>query len=161
MTPSYDIYPRVVNAIEQFSRGLTLTRACDAAGVPIPTFEKYVKADKNLQDLFADAERRGYDAMADALLRIDDENTEYGRGNPAMAKIQSDNIKWLLSKRDNKRFGEKVEIKHEISLDRAITDALENARSRVANKTLPPPDTIDVEFELVDEDAEIMRSLGL
>lgn len=126
----YDFYPGVLRAITLISQGQTKTRACDTALVPVQTFDSYVKENMQLGALFMEAEVRGRDAMADALLQPAN-HLQYGETNPQMAKIVSDNIKWYLSKKDPKSYGERIEIKHEITLDRAITDAMDRAKARI------------------------------
>lgn len=162
---TFDYYPAVLYALDKISQGMTRTKACAAANITVAVFVKYVKEDERLQDLMVDAEQQGHDAMADALLSPDN-NLLYGNTNPQMAKIVSDNIKWYLSKFNPKKFGEKVEIKHEITLDRAITDAMYAGRLRAIEGTtqpaLPAPsneDAIDVEFEIVDSEAELLAEL--
>jgi len=157
MGTPYDYYPAVLYALNEISQGETVTSACDKANISIDTFENYTKRDPELQRLYADAERRGYDALADALVNIDDHKI-HGRSDPKMAKVISDNIKWLLSKRDQKRFGDRLEVKHEVTLDKAIVSALEAARNRTAQ--LAPP-TIDLQPVRQDdvEDAVIVQEI--
>lgn len=174
MSLTYDYYPAVLYAINEISQGRTKTYACDAANISIPTFEEYVARDPSLQTMYIDAERRGYDAMADALLTINrvevnGKDNLYGETNPQMAKVVSDNIKWLLSKRRTKDYGDKLEIKHEITLDRAIVDALHAARARATSRTIEHEDTAPKLIEAVsnvvvedveDEDAILAELLG-
>lgn len=160
MSLSYDFYPAVLYALNEISQGRTLTDACDRANISVQTFDAYVKRDKELQAMYEEAVQRGNDAMADALVNIDNHKI-HGQSDAKMAKVISDNIKWVLGKRDSKRFGEKIEVKHEITMDRAIVSALEHARNRVP--------VIDVDYErIVDvtpamltysEDDEILREL--
>lgn len=130
MALTYDYYPAVLYALNLFSQGRTVTDACDRSNLPIPTFEKYIRENEELAELYAEAERRSNDAMADALINIDNHKV-HGHSDPKMAKVVSDNIKWVLSKRDSKRFGERVQIDHSVSVDIAITTALDAARRRV------------------------------
>lgn len=152
MSTPYDYYPAVLYAIDKISQGMSKTQACDKANINIPTFEKYVKEDQQLTMLLVDAERRGYDALADALLQPGN-HLLYGETNPQMAKVMSDNIKWLLSKRRPKEFGDRIEIKHEISLDRAITDAMDAARQRATSRTLElsPTDYVQLPAPIITE----------
>lgn len=149
----YDYVPAVLYAIDKISQGMSPTAACDEANIKIATFEAYVKRDPTLQELYVDAERRGYDAMADALLRPQ-HHTLYGETNPQMAKVVSDNIKWYLSKKKPKEYGERIEIKHEITLDRAITDAMDKARQRVLERP-----TIDVEYEEIETPPKMIEGV--
>lgn len=155
MALPYDYYPAVLYAINVLGQGNTLTEACDQANIEVPTFKRYLANDPTLQEMYEDAEQRSYDAMADALVNIDNHKI-HGQSDSRMAKVISDNIKWVLEKRDNKRFGQRVEVKHEVTMDRAITDALNAARNRSAPR-IPVNDVIDA--EIVEDDDAILRQL--
>lgn len=160
MSTSYDYYPAVLYAIDQISQGQTVTHACDLANIAFKTFDSYVSRDPALKEMYEDAQQRGFDALADALINIDNHKL-HGQSNPQMAKVVSDNIKWVLSKRDQKRFGEKMQITHEITADKAIIAALEAGKRRTA---LPAPDVVDVTYEevpatLPPTDDDMMREL--
>lgn len=149
MSLPYDYYPAVLYAIERVSQGRTRTTACDDANINIALFEKYVNAHKELQDLLMEAERRGYDAIAEALLNPD-AHPVYGRADPKMASVMSKNIQWFLEKRKPKEYGQKVQVEHNITADRAIIDALQAGKRRAL---AAPSDVIDAEFtELSDEE---------
>lgn len=158
MSLSYDYYPAVLYALNEISQGRTLTDACDRANIAVPLFDRYVKNDAELQAMYEEAVQRGNDAMADALVNIDNHKI-HGQSDAKMAKVISDNIKWVLGKRDSKRFGEKIEVKHEITMDRAIVSALEHARNRVP--VIDAEYTVDVTPALpsYNEDDELMREL--
>lgn len=162
---SYDYYPAVLYAIDQISQGRTKTAACDASNISISTFDKYIAENGELKDLLTEAEQRGFDAMADALLQPHNHKT-YGMTDPKMAKIMSDNIKWLLSKRAQKVYGDKLEVKHEITLDRAVVDALSRAKDRALQGSLPAPtsaaNVIDAEYIVVqdEDDADLAYLLS-
>ena len=132
MGTPYDYYPAVLYALDVISQGDTITEACDQANISVGTFERYTVSDTKLQELRLDAERRGLDALTEALIHIDNHKI-HGQSDPKMAKVISDNIKWLVSKKDPKRFGDRIEIKHEITMDVVITSALEAARIRTDN----------------------------
>lgn len=161
MSTSYDYYPAVLYAIDQISQGQTVTFACDKANITIQTLEKYVKNDPALMEMYEDAQQRGFDALADALINIDNHKI-HGHSDSKMAKVVSDNIKWVLSKRDQKRFGEKLQVTHEITADKAIIAALEAGKRRTA---LPAPSQIiDVVYEevpaaLPQTDDDMLRDL--
>lgn len=129
MSTPYDFYPAVLAAIDLMSQGYTKTHACDTQNIRVATFDQYVNRDTQLQELAHEAETRGYDALADALVRIDS-NEMHGCSDPKMAKVLSDNIKWLLSKRRSKEYGERITVNHNITADKAITDALAAGKHR-------------------------------
>lgn len=162
MTTPYDYYPAVLYAIDLISQGHTLTKACDLSNLPIGTFHRYIKNDSQLNELYVEADQRGGDAMADALIDIDNHKI-HGHSDPKMAKVVSDNIKWVLSKRKPKEFGDRVQVDHSVTVDVAITTALDAARRRVP-AALPAPDVIDVQASPVyqeydAEDEAILREL--
>jgi hypothetical protein len=158
MTLSYDYMPAVLYAIDLISQGLTETEACDKSNIRIAVFKRYINDIPQLQELYAEADQRGADAMADALVSIDN-HKHYGRSDPKMAKVISDNIKWVLSKRKVKQYGDRVVVEHSVTMDRAITDALIAARNRGSKNFLPSP-TVEATFSEIEEsDEEIMRQL--
>lgn len=144
MSIPYDMYVKVMSAIDLIGQGYTMTRACDEANVSVPAFKKYTQVDETLAATLSEAEQRSYDAQVDALLDPFHHET-YGETDPAKAKIMSENIKWVVGKRDSKRFGDKVEVKHTHTVDAAITRALNAARNRVAIAN-DPGEVIDAEF---------------
>lgn len=157
MSLPYDYYPLVLNTIDLISQGYLRTHACDQLGLRIATFEHYVKNDAQLQELLHEAETRGYDALADALLRIDN-HALYGQSDPKMAKVISDNIKFLLSKRRPKEYGERITITHNITADKAITDALTAGKHR-ALAAQQHGTIIDVTPVVEQTDEEIMAEI--
>jgi hypothetical protein len=141
-----------MKAIGLFAEGRTKTRACDEVGISIATFEGYVKASPELQEIYREAEQRSYDAMAEALVDIDNHRI-HGRSDPKMAAVVSKNIMFLLSKRRPKEYGERITVDHNVTMDKAIVDAL-TAGKRRATEAL----TVDATFEELpssEEQAEI------
>lgn len=153
----YENYPKVLQALEYISQGHTVTTACQKAVVTLDAFEKAIEADEQLKALRVEAERRGHDSLADALINIDN-HTIHGQTDPKMARVVSDNIKWFLEKKDPKRFGQKVEVNHNVTMDRAITNALNEARRRVSSMARSP-DVVDAEFITLPSDDDIMREI--
>lgn len=154
---AYDYYPLVLRVLELISQGETETRACDTVRITVIAYRKYIQATPELQEIEADAFARGRDAMADMLMHIDDDRL-YGRSDSKMAKVISENIKWLLSKRDPKNFGDKMEVTHNVTMDKAIIQQLELARTRSAGLIGREPMTIDA-LPVMDEDARLLQEL--
>lgn len=128
-----------LNAIGFIEQGRTLTMACELAGIPYAQFLYVLDNNETLRDMYAAAERRAYDMMAEALLEID-KHPIYGQSDPKMAAIVSKNIQWFLSKRRATVYGEKITVEHTITADKAILDALQRGKAR-AQGQLPPPST--------------------
>lgn len=159
MTLPYDYMPALLNVFDLISQGYTETAACDHVKLSISTFKHYIKNNEELQEMYDEAFQRGTDAMADALLNPDN-HALYGHSDAKMAKVQSDNIKWFLSKRRPKDFGDRIEVNHHLTADKAITQALLAARNRVPLlEDVEEADFIDVTPEPSDE--ELMAELGL
>lgn len=157
MTLTYDYMPAVLYAIDLISQGYSETAAVDASNISIAILRKYIKASPELQDMYEEADQRGGDAMADALLNIDNHHI-YHQSDPKMAKVISDNIKWHLSKRKAKKYGDKIEVNVNVTADRAIVDALNAGRQRAA--LAYAPDYIDGEFTTIEQtDEELMRQM--
>lgn len=164
MSLSYDYYPAVLSVIEAIGNGLTETRACDDAHIGVVTFKKYLKNDAALAEQYEEAMQRGYDAMAEALLDPFGRGI-YGETDTQKAALRSANLKWFLSKRAARTYGERVEVAHTITADRVITQALESARMRSQGLTIDvTPNAVPlaiVEYIVEQTDDEIMRELGL
>lgn len=124
-----NVYPLVLRVITLVSEGKTLTRACREAGISIGAFKARVRGDKELQELHEEAEQQGYDTLAELLLEIDSDSL-YGSTDPKQQKVMSDNIKWFLSRRRPNQYGERVTVRHELTADRAIIEALEAGKQR-------------------------------
>jgi len=158
MTLPVDIYPRVMAALNFISQGHTISASCDKAGLSYTAFKKYVDSTPELLDVFTDAEQRGYDRMADALLQIDSDLV-YGSSDPKKMKIISDNIKWYLSRKRPAQYGERVTVEHNITADRAIIDALERARQRsIGGEVIDAAYTVVGEI-VQDEELDISQFL--
>ncbi len=157
MTAIYDYYPSVMYALEKISQGMTETRACDEARITIHIFRSYIKNDPQLQAQHDECVQRGIDAMAEALLDPQG-HVIYGHSNPAMAKIQSDNIRWFLSKKAPKQFGDKVEITHHVTADAAIVAALTAGKHRAA-LSYEEAEVIDVEPIYKTEEEQLAELL--
>jgi hypothetical protein len=155
MPLTYDMYPKTLEVLDLISQGYTETQACDDVGVTVTTFKKYVKSDPELAEMYEEAVYNGHDAMVDALVNIDNHKV-HGQSDPKMARVISDNIKWVVGKRDVKRFGERVQVDHNVSVDLVITSALDRARQRTL--ALSAPDVIEGEI-VPEDDAELLRQL--
>ena len=129
MTSSYDVYPAVLHAIELIRQGETRTQACLKSNIPVSTLQTCAEKNRDVAAMIQEAEQLGHDAMADALVNIDND-IKHGTTDPKLAKIKSDNIKWFLSKKNPKNFGDRVVVEHNVTMDVAITARLDAARSR-------------------------------
>lgn len=128
---NYDVYPKVLTVLRLLGEGRTLTSACQETGVGVGVYGKYIKQTDELQVAHDDALQMGHDALADTLLNIHNDAT-YGSTDSKLAKIMSDNIKWFLTRKSPKKYGDRVVVDVTITADKAITTALDRAKARVA-----------------------------
>lgn len=106
--------------------GKTLTFACRTLGMTTTAFRRLVAKEPELTEMFEEAEQNGRDVMADMLIDADVELSQ----DPKMAGVLSKNIQWVLERRDRARFGQRVDITHNVTADKAIIDALSRAKDR-------------------------------
>lgn len=153
--PALTNFPLVLEACGLIADGYTVRKACDKVGVGIGTFQRIVNEVPEMKELYFASEQRGYDNMAEILLEIDS-NPLYGSSDTKQQKIMSDNIKWFLSRKRPEQYGDKVTVKHEVTADKAIIEALSRGNQRVRDNviegvftevlaaTLPPQEAVYV-----------------
>lgn len=96
--------------------GLSAFKACQAAGVPQSTFNRWVDADTKLAEDYAHAREDLIERMANEVLELaDSEVPETGDGKRdwqaiQQRKLQVDSRKWLLSKLAPKKYGDRLEL---------------------------------------------------
>lgn len=130
-----DMYPKVLSVLTLLSQGRTLTAACDECKITFHSFRQYVNAVPELSGMYADAEQRGYDVMADALLNIFGDG-QYGETEPKRAKIMSDNIKWYLARKRPALYGDRSIVEHQITADKTIVEALSRGKEAVSRAVI-------------------------
>ena len=96
--------------------GLSAFKACQAAGVPQSTFNRWVDAGAKLAEDYAHAREDLIERMANEVLELaDSEVPETGDGKRdwqaiQQRKLQVDSRKWLLSKLAPKKYGDRLEL---------------------------------------------------
>lgn len=156
---TYDLYPRVLQAIGWISQGYTRSKACGGAGLSVGQFNDAVNADRELKMMFEEACVLGDDALFDALL--DPEvNPLINTTDAKKLKVYSDNIKWVLARRNRERFGDQVNVKQDVTHTFVITDQLEKARARSQLALPPVDDFVDAEYTMLTNDEDISDLLG-
>lgn len=157
----YDTYPAVIKAITAISEGKTETRSCLDAGISVRVLRATLDKNDQLRDLYNEAQVLGYDRMAEILLEID-RDPHYGQADPKMAKVISDNIKWLLEKRKPKEYG--VRVQHDVNLtaDHAVIEALARGRARAQGEIIDTnfTEVKEIASTPLDEEAIFLMSIG-
>lgn len=146
-------YAAVLKVLDFIGAGKTMTAACreaTLAGSPITpmTVKKAIASSPELQEAYTNATQAQHDAWVDRL--VDMENDPDGCSDPKMAAVLSKNLHWVLGRLDRQRFGDRVEVNHHLTADKAIVTALSRAKDRAA---LPAP-VIDAVFEEVADTAD-------
>jgi len=105
--------------------GLTPKAISKNLGVDLDSILSHIKNTQLFAKAYAQARLEGLEALADSLTDIANDEPDVLR-----ARVKSDNIKWLLSKRKAHVYGDKLEVNMNATLD--IASALDEARNRVA-----------------------------
>jgi hypothetical protein len=103
--------------LERMREGLSLRKCCEAEGVAIGSFLRWVEVDKGLAEHYASARARMLDAQAEALEEIGEEAARAETAvEVAGLRLKSDNRKWLLSKLAPKKYGDKLELQANVTV---------------------------------------------
>lgn len=156
---SYDTYPLVLQALDLISQGWTRSKACTHVGITVRVFIATIKEDRELMAMLEEANVLGDDALFDALLDPET-NPLIMTTDPKKLKVYSDNIKWVLERRNRERFGQQTKITQEVTVAFAITDELQKARARSQLALPPVDDFVDVSFTEVTDDNDISDLIG-
>lgn len=130
--------------------GFTKTAACKRAGISYAAFKGHIDQHPELLDLALNAEQMSQDILADKLVNIVDEYPDHNQ-----AKVISENIKWLLARRRQKDYGDRMITEVNVTADKAILQALERSQERSQSLLSEEEKTaaIDVTYsEVVDHD---------
>ncbi len=100
----------VRNAIlEGLADGKSLRTICKEPGMPaISSVMRWLTEDKEWQEQYARAREAGSEAMAEDIQAIADDDTLDHNDR----RIRIDARKWLLAKRQPKKYGEKLDLNH-------------------------------------------------
>lgn len=110
--------------LEDLENGLNLSHSLKRNNTTSNIFFRALEKDQSLQDRYNSAVTAQTHALADQLLEIPDTYEDTQR-----AKLKSDNIKWLISRRNRKAYGDKFEVDVNHSVD--IRAALNSAEDRL------------------------------
>ncbi len=91
------------------------------------TILRWAEKHLDFKEQFHAAREAGYYRLAESLTEVADQERD-----PQKARLKADNIKWLLSKWNPKKYGDRIDIKVDNNV--SISVALEQARKRF----LPP-----------------------
>lgn len=93
------------NILEALADGQSLRSVCRERGMPsISTVMRWLSADAEWREQYTRAREAGDDAMAEDIQAIADD----GELDPNDRRIRIDARKWLLGKRQPKKYGDKI-----------------------------------------------------
>lgn len=97
--------------------------------------------DLTFKDLFLQARQSYLESLEDTILRIADEDPDVYR-----ARLKSDNIKWVLSKRIPQVYGDRIDVTVNQTID--ISQALSDARKRALLPDCYLDNVVDAEYSI-------------
>jgi terminase small subunit-like protein len=129
----------IVTKFEEVCRlletGDTIKSACHKLAVNPRAFFDWRQSDPQLGRRFEDAQELGFEAQADDLAHIHE-----AIANPLMARVVSENRRWLLARRFPKKYGDKIS---DNSANANLVDTLREAIARIPRPVSDQPLTID------------------
>jgi hypothetical protein len=95
--------------LDELAEGRSLRSICRESGMPsVSTVMRWASEDLEFQEQYARAREAGSDAMAEDIQDISDD----GSLDPNDRRIRIDARKWLLAKRQPKKYGDKQTLEH-------------------------------------------------
>ena len=136
---SDDVKTRAYKAVELFSGGMSITRACAEVGLDTGTYYKAKASDPQLQAAHSRAREDNSELLVwNTLDALDDPNVDLYR-----AKAKADHVRFIVAKHNPRVYGERIQVDSTQTLE--LGPALAEALSR---QSLPmrdqQPMTIDV-----------------
>ena len=97
---------QVKAVFEQMEQGVSLRKACEKEGVKNNTFPDFIEKDKDLSEQYARSRQKGQDSRFEDMLDYARESKD----DPYTKKLYIDTLKWVLSKQQPKKYGDKLEV---------------------------------------------------
>ena len=96
----------VKSIFEQLEQGVSLRKACEKECVKNNTFLDFISKDKELSEQYARSRQKGQDSRFEDMLDYARESKD----DPYTKKLYIDTLKWVLSKQQPKKYGDKLEV---------------------------------------------------
>ena len=135
-----DMLERGLNAARE---GKSLREISASMGCNYTTLCWFRRNHTLFSNLLNKALEDGWHLQADSLISLHRDNSDL---DPQILRMLSDNIKWLLSRRYRRVYGESIEVTYteKPSVTTAIADARQRAISaHVVDGSIEPPDPFD------------------
>lgn len=110
---------------------MTEVKACDAEEILPKRFHAILKQSEELRTIYEEAMERGTDTLVD-MLTDPEALMDLCQNDVNLVKVLSNNLMWVASRRVRRKYGDKVEIDHTLTVtaDKAITAALDAGLER-------------------------------
>lgn len=138
MASTPETVQKVHNAIELIGQGKLIKQACAEVNISITAFREAVLSVRELASDYARAQEFRADMWADEIIEISDTAEDQMK-----ARNQIDARRWLASKHNQRRYGDRVELNVQQSI--SISDALTEARARLLRPVSDQPPVIDAQ----------------
>ena len=132
-----DIQAEEAKILDLLANGQTLAKACESVGLSTGQFMQRLPNRTSLAHAFVCARDAGAEVLADSLLGITEQEADVNR-----ARLKSDNIKWILSRRHAAKFGDRIDVNVNATVD--LTSAISEARNRLRPISDQQTEIIDV-----------------
>ena len=119
-----DIQTDEAKILDLLANGQTLAKACETVGLSTGQFMQRLPNRTSLAHAFVCDRDAGAEVLADSLLGLTDTEADVNR-----ARLKSDNIKWILSRRHAAKFGDRIDVNVNATVD--LTSAISEARNRL------------------------------
>ena len=133
-----DIAADALAICTDIARGKTMTRACKAHGVDVFVFLRWREKYPEIAQVFSRCIEYWSHVQADELMTIPDKGW-----NPATARLHSENVKFLIARRNRKDYGDSTAPQDQVQ--GALVDALQQAIQRIPRPTHDLAITIDAQ----------------
>ena len=132
-----DVQTEEAKILDLLANGQTLAKACESVGLSTGQFMQRLPNRTSLAHAFVCARDAGAEVLADSLLGITEQEADVNR-----ARLKSDNIKWILSRRHAAKFGDRIDVNVNATVD--LTSAISEARNRLRPVRDQEAEIIDV-----------------
>lgn len=106
--------------LEYIAAGHTMTETCQLVDISVDVLTRFRSQHPAFAQKFTGAQEIGFESQADKLLTIPDTYEDVNK-----ARLKSDNLKWVLARRASSKYGDKVtmEINQTVDVGLALTEA--------------------------------------
>ncbi len=130
--------------LAQVATGRTIKSLSKELGFKLSIIWHMCEQDTVFRDGLARARVQGVDSLVDDILEISDEEPDVQR-----ARLKTDNIKWIASKLQPNKYGDRIDVNVTNSID--LNQAMVEAKKRMMEKM---PQVIDITPQIGEEPEE-------